>query len=319
MRRQAVQVHVRDEVARPGREVLVVHLEQLGDVKAHGAVLGAVAAARAGDGPAAAHLARDVRQHGQLLLAQRRVDAKGLDVLLDLLHVGHAGQGHHDLRHALDKAEAPLDVGLLRARGAQALLVLGCQLGELAAAHGFHDPHRDPALGQHLDLGLGVLELPVKVVELDLTKLHVLPVGVQKAAHTLQAPVGREAQMPYPTCGFLFQQVLQDAVLWVQVEVDVLLGHVMEEIEIKEVEPGLLKLLLEDLLDLLCVGRVVAGELGRDVVGAARVASQGDARGHLRDALVVGPGGVKVIDALLKGIVDHPVHGLLVDLAVVAL
>ena len=55
------------------------------------------------------------------------------------------------------------------------------------------------------------------------------------------------------------------------------------------------------------------GKLGRNIIGVPRIAAQGDARSPFRLATQVGGGGIVIIDSVGHGVVDHLVHGGLVD------
>ena len=118
--------------------------------------------------------------------------------------------------------------------------------------------------------------------------------------------------------GLLLEQVGHDAVRGVQVLVDVHLAHVVDEVEVEVARAGLLELALEDLGHLVHIGQVVAGELGREIVALARVARQRRAHGELGVAAMIAPCRIVVVDALLHGVIDHLVHGILIDPRVVA-
>ena len=136
------------------------------------------------------------------------------------------------------------------------------QLGQAAAPDGLHDPDRNVVLPEQFHLGLGILEGPVQVVELDLAELHVVPVSLQEAAHHRHAGVGGEAQALDPARGLLLLEVGIDAVLGVQIGVDVHFADVVKEVEIEIVHLALFQLLLENLFHLAHVVQAVAGELG---------------------------------------------------------
>ena len=116
----------------------------------------------------------------------------------------------------------------------------------------------------------------------------------------------------------LLEQVGDDAVVEIEVLVDIHLAHVVDKIEIEVPRTGLLELLLEDLLDLVHVRQVVTGKLGGEVEGVARMAGERGTHRDLGIAAMIAPRGVEVVDALLQRVVDHLVDRGLVDLGVIA-
>ena len=128
-----------------------------------------------------------------------------------------------------------------------------------------------------------------------------------------------EAQMANTTGLLLLKKIVHDAKLGVKVLVDILLAHVVDEVEVKELHPRLLELLLEDLLDLVHIVDVVTGELGRDHELIASVAVKRDTHGNLGLAIVVTPCGVEIVHATIERVVNHLVDGILVDLGIVVI
>ena len=240
-------------------------------------------------------------------------------VVLELGHVGHAGEDHGHLGDGLEEPEGPGGGGLVGAQGVQTPGVALPQLGETSAPEGLHDPDGDIVLLQQLHLGLGVLEGPVQVVDLELAELDVIPVGLQEAAHHRHAAVGGEAQVLDAAIGLLGGEVGIDAVLGVQVGVDVHFADIVEEVEVEVVHLALLQLLLEYLLHFAHVVQVVARELGGQIEALPGILGQGAAHRQLGLAAVVAPGGVVVVDAVLHGVVHHLLSGGLVDLSVLPL
>ena len=93
---------------------------------------------------------------------------------------------------------------------------------------------------------------------------------------------------------------------------------VVEQIKVKVFHPAPLELCLKDFFYLIHVGQVVAGELVRQIKAVPGVPAQCFAQGGFGIAVVITPGGVKVVDALFDGVVYHLFHGGLVDLAVLS-
>ncbi len=296
--------------------MFVVKSDKPGDVKALGAVVRTVAAGGTGQGLPAQDLVGDLHQFGQLALCQGLLGLEGMYVVLELGHVGHAGEDHSHLGDGLEEPEGPGGSGLVGAQGVQAPGVALAQLGETSAPEGLHDPDGDVVLLQQLHLGPGVLEGPVQIVDLELAELNMVPVGLQEAAHHRHTAVGGEAQVPDAAVGFLGGKVSVDAVLGIQVGIDVHFADIVEEVEVEIVHLALFQLGLEDLLHPAHVVQVVAWELGGQIEALPGAPGKGPAQGQLGLAAVVAPGGVIVVDAMLHGVVHHLLSGGLVDLGV---
>ncbi len=299
--------------------MLVIQLQQHGDVQLLGTVAGAVAAGGAGQPPAQQSVG-DGEQGAALLFAEGTLRLKGGDVVLELLEVGHPGQGDGHAGDVLQEAEGPCGGGFAGAEGAQPCLVFRGQRSQLSAPHRLHHPHGDVPLLEQLNLGPGVLEGPVHVIELNLAELHVLPVGVQEPLHDRKGAVDGKAQMADSAVLFLFHQVGEDAVLLVvQVGVDVHLAEVVKQVKIKVIHAALLELPFKNLLYLGHIGQIVSGELIREIEAVPGVLGQGLSQRGFRIAGMITPGGVVVIDAVGHGIVHQLLGGGGVNSGVVAL
>jgi phenylalanyl-tRNA synthetase beta chain len=170
--------------------------------------------------------------------------------------------------------------------------------------------HRRAPAGRHV--------LPVGIVELD---LHEIPViDIQQRRQRGVAAMEGEAQVPDPSRSALLQDIIKDAVV-AEAPVEFLgAGHVVQEEEIDKVHLEVLQRILKHLPGRL-VGRLLAaeghvGHLGRDLVAVAGVAAQGLARHDFR--LPIDRSRVEIIHAVGDGIVNHLVHGLLVQVAAVS-
>ena len=172
---------------------------------------------------------------------------------------------------------------------------------------------------QQLHLFVGLLEVPVQIVELNLAKLHLVAIGGQKALHHLIFAVGGKTEMTDASLGLLLQQIGNGVIgRVVQIGVDVLFIDVVQQVEVKIFGAALFELLLKDLLHMAEVGDVIAGELGGKTVAFPGILGQQLARHAFGIPLVVAPGGVKIVDAVPDGIVDHFGRLCLVNLRVVA-
>ena len=234
--------------------MLVVQRQQGGDIQPLRTVADAVVAGGAGKGGLADHALGLGQQAVHLPAAEGNPHLESGDVGLHLLQVGHAGENHGDAGNGLQEPEGPGRDGFLGAHGPQGGGLLVGKAGQAAAPQGLHDPDGNMPAIQQLHLFAAVLEGPVDVVQLQLTELHILAVGVQKPLQHRQVPVAGEAQVADTAAPLLLHQIVVDAVLRVQVGVDVHLTDVVEEIEIKIVHPALFQLLLKNLLHLGHVG-----------------------------------------------------------------
>ena len=198
-------------------------------------------------------------------------------------------------------------------------MLLGGGAGQHAAAQRLHHDDGQPVLSGQLQLELGVLEAVVDVVELDLHELHLIAVLLEEGLHHVVVPVDRKAQVADRALVAQPSEVGHVAVgaVLVEVGVDVHLADVVHQVEVEAVHLAALQLLGEDLLMPAPVGAVVAGELVCQEEALARVLGQAAAHDLLRDAVVVAPGGVEVVHALLDGQVDHLLDGCLVHGGVV--
>ena len=255
-----------------------------------------------------------------LLVGEGLVLVPGRDVLLQLLHVGHAGEHHGDLGHALQEAERPGGNGLVGTQRLELGLVLLGQRGQLSAAKRLHHPHGNAVLSEQGDL-LGILlEVPVDVVELQLAELHLLAVLLEEGTQHGQRTMAGEAQVTDAAGPLLLEQVAHGAKAVVgQIVVNVGLGNVMAEVEVEVLDPALLELLLEDLLHLAKIAVGIARELGGQVEAVTRILGERATEHLLGMSAVIAPGGVVVVDALLHGVVDHGSSYRFVDGVVVAI
>ncbi len=152
---------------------------------------------------------------------------------------------------------------------------------------------------------LGILEVPVHVVELELAELHMFSIGVQEAPDDFHAAVGREAEMADAAVFFLFQQIVADSVFRVEIGVDIPLVDIVEQVEVEVGRLAFLQLPLEDFFHLVHVGEVVAREFAGEIIALSGIPVQIFSGHQLGIAAVVPPCRVEVVDAVLIGIVNH--------------
>ena len=91
-----------------------------------------------------------------------------------------------------------------------------------------------------------------------------------------------ETQVTDAAVFLLLQQVVQNAVLGIQVGVDVHLAHIVEQVKVKVVHPALLQLFLEDLLYLAHVAQIIAGEFVGQIELVPGIGGQSPADGQDR-------------------------------------
>lgn len=104
----------------------------------------------------------------------------------------------------------------------------------------------------------------------------------------------------------------------VEILIDVQLADIVDRIEVKILHAAFFKLFLEDLLDFVHVGQVVAGKLVGQIKAFPWIRGQRASHGKLRLSAVVAPGGVVIVDAALHGAGDHFVDQLLIHARIVA-
>ena len=100
----------------------------------------------------------------------------------------------------------------------------------------------------------------------------------------------------------------------VQIVVDVQLAHVVDEIEIEMIRLAFFQLLFEDLFHLVHVAQVVAREFAGQIKAVPGIFFEHPPHDQLGVAVVVAPGGVVIVDALLHGIGHHGLHLRFVDM-----
>ena len=158
----------------------------------------AVLAVVAWDGGVFEHQLGGIEQELLFLLGERNQRRIGADVVLQMLHVGHAAQyGEHHGRCA-GKAECPRSDAVFGVACLQTCYDVFGHFRQASSLQGFHDNHRNVPLG---DFGIQVVGvdvsarcvLPVGIVQLDLDEIPVhLLVVCQYLVELFLASVFRE-------------------------------------------------------------------------------------------------------------------------------
>ncbi len=289
---------------------IVIGAEQHGDIKLLGAALTAVAAA--GAGHRVLHALGDIEHGLPLQLGQRLGDSEGLQVLAHLLQAGHAAEDDLDLGQPLHPAEGPRGGRLRWTQSPQLGLSIGAQLGQLTAAQRLHDPHGQMVFVEQPAFGLSFLQGPVQIVELNLAEFHLGAELAEETAQVIDTAVRGEAQMPDASPTALLFEVINDPPAGILIRGQGQLADVVEQIKIEVLHPTLPQLLLEESGRIVRGGQLVAGILGGQKEAVPGIAAQHLAHNPLRQAPVIGIGGVEVIEAILQGQGHHLGHLLLV-------
>ena len=258
-----------------------------------------------GAGNAVCHGVCDGEQLGHFLCVQRLFGREGLNIILQLVEAGHAGEHHRHAGNRLQKTEGPGGNRLVRAQSLQAGHGRAVKLCQTAAAKRLHDPDGEVVFLEQLHLGLRVLEMPVDIVQLDLTEFHFLSISLQEALHDVIASMGGEAQVADAAIPFLLPQIVHNAVLFVQIGVDIHLADVVEQVEIKIFHLAFFQLAREDFLYLRHVGQIIAREFAGQIKALPGMLFQSLTDDRLGMAVVVAPGRIVIVDALRHGVVHH--------------
>ena len=176
----------------------------------------------AGDRVELHHQVGGLLQEGELLVRERVERAVGGEIVLQVLHAGHAAQygqhpGERPRKTEGPRGDAPFGFALLEARHD----VVG-HVREAPAQQRFHDDGRDAALLQLavevLGIGVPLVDLlgvaPVEVVELDLHEIPLVAIvfGEHAVEHADVAVVGEPEVADTPGLAF-GQQEIEHAVV----------------------------------------------------------------------------------------------------------
>ena len=145
-----------------------------------------------------------------------------------------------------------------------------------------------------------------------------LAVCIQKSAQSRQLSVAGKAEVTYPPCRLLLEEIVQYPVFRVEILLDVALADVVEEVEVEVLDAAAFQLFREDFAHLSHVFEVISGEFVGQEIALAGIFAVSAADGGLARAVVVAVGCVEVVDAVRVGVVDDALGGLEVNPAVVA-
>ena len=294
----------------------VIQREIFGDGDVPRAAVGAVGAARAGDGDGPVDNVHRLF-HKRLLGGVKRAQLRHVaHVVLHLRQRAHAAQNDHDVVQAGRKADGPgrhRQIGMV---GAEHRLDGFGHLGQRAALDRLHDNDRLAVLDGGLIAlaGLHAFAVPVQIVQLQLHELHLRVFG-QHAVQQLGVVVEREADVPHQALGLFLLQPGKA----VQLGVDLVVvgADVVQQVIVKILDAGLAALLVKDAVAVLFGFQEPGVQLVRQREAVARVAA--DQRvfdGALALEAAVHPGGVKVGKAARQESVDHLLELLDVDAGV---
>ena len=116
---------------------------------------------------------------------------------------------------------------------------------------------------------------------------------------------------------FHLHQVVIDAVLRIQIVVDIHLAYIMEKIEVEILHAGLSELLGEDLLYLRHVPEIVSGELICKIEALTRMGCERLAHDELGVSVMISPCRIKVINSGSKCFIHHFLCAFDIDLRVI--
>ena len=169
---------------------------------------------------------------------------------------------------------------------------------------------------ENFTLLLGVLESPVKIIELYLAEFHLVPAHLHELLKSFGGAVAGKAEVLYAAVRLLLKEVIKVFVLGVAVIAHGVLVDVVQQVEVEVLYAALFELLLENRLrvELLhALDYLVTRKLIGKIETLPRVAREGLAYGKLRAAAVIGIGCVKIIDSAGNSAVDHAVKRFLID------
>ena len=270
---------------------------------------------------------RYLLQEGVVFLRQWLQRGVSAQVVLQVFHIGHATQHGEHAGPSAREAERPRGDAAFRLSLPETGHEIVGQIAQPASQEGLHDHGGNTSLLQlpiEVDgIGVSVVHLlgvlPVHVVKLYLHKVPLVFVvlGEQIIKHLHVSMIGKTQVADAPGFTFLEQEVQHAVVQVALMEVfhaassHAVQEHVVDVIHLQFLEGVMVH--GKGTLSGLRLGREV-GELGGYIVALAGMPAQGDAHGPLREALAIGGGSVKIVHAMLDGVVHLAVDHLLVYL-----
>ena len=284
----------------------------------------AVLALGAGHGGVFEHQLRGIFEQCQFPVSagfERRV---GADVVLQVLHVGHAAQHGQHPGPGTRVAEGPRSGALRRAALLEPFDQMVVEPRKTPAEQRFHDHGRDAALLQLAVKVFGVdvaarSVLPVDVVHLDLDEIPprlTVVVHRQQVVEDLLVAVERPPEVADAPRLALAQQEVENAVVdeaLVEGLDAFAAAHRVKQVVVEVIDLQVGQRLAVHGQRILARGVREVGHLRGDEEPVARMAFEGNARRLLGKALYVDGRRVEIIDPVGDSIVDQFVDSLLVD------
>ena len=116
----------------------------------------------------------------------------------------------------------------------------------------------------------------------------------------------------------LLHQIIEDAVLLIQISVNVHLADIVEQVKIKIRDPALFKLLLKDLLHLRHICKIIARKLRSQIELVPGISTQNLPHHKLRIPPVISPCRVIIVDPAAHGVFHHLGRRRLVNVLILA-
>ena len=149
------------------------------------------------------------------------------------------------------------------------------------------------------------MEIPVKPVDLNLTKFNHIAVCVKEALEALNAGMVGKSQMFDSACFAFRHQILLHSEFRIQIIFDIVFAHIVEQIKVEILRLQLFELFCEDFLNFREVIAVIARELRCQMEALAWITTEGFADNDFGISFVVAPCGIKIVDTVLIRIVEH--------------
>ena len=103
----------------------------------------------------------------------------------------------------------------------------------------------------------------------------------------------------------LFFEIIDDAPLGVQIDRQGVFLYIVKKVKVKIIYAAFLELLLKNGLGIVGICNLMAGEFCGKIPAFPGIFRQDTTDDPLRFAVVVGIGGIKIIDAMVNGVGSH--------------
>lgn len=172
------------------------------------------------------HLGSRILQEAEIIGGKRLQGSIGAQIILKMLHAGHAAEHGHHARQASGKTESPRSHTLFRLAFLEATEYSGRHVGEPASQQRLHDYGRNAAFVELTVevFGIGVARIdlpgifPVKIVELN---LHEIPfefiVSGEQIIKHFNIAVVRKTEIAYASGLALLKQIVEHTVFHIPV------------------------------------------------------------------------------------------------------